>query len=285
MIINHNMSAMFAHRYIKWNAKAMDKTIEKLSSGERINRAGDDASGLAVSEKMRTQIRGLRQAQRNTQNGISFLQTTEGYLAESGEILQRMRELAIQSANGIYSSEDRMQIQVELKQLVDEVDRIASHAEFNGMKMLQGDFASANSPKKMFLHVGANMDQRVRLYIGDMSAKTLGLAEGSTENRQLKVSLSTPDAANLSIGTVDNALSKVNKQRADLGAYQNRLEHTWKGIGIAAENMQAAESRIRDTDMVNQMIQFVKYQVLTQSTTSMLAQANLKPQSVLRLLG
>ncbi len=285
MVINHNMSAMFAHRHIQWNTKSMDNTMEKLSSGERINRAGDDASGLAVSEKMRSQIRGLRQAQQNTQNGISFLQTTEGYLAETGDILQRMRELSIQAANGIYSSEDRMQIQVELKQLVDEVDRIASHAQFNGMPMLQGHFASANSPRKMFLHVGANMDQRVRLYIGDMSAKSLKLSEGGGDTRQLKVSYSTPDSANMALGTIDNALRTVNKQRADLGAYQNRLEHTWKGIGVAAENLQAAESRIRDTDMVKQMTQFVKHQVLTQSTTSMIAQANLKPQAVLRLLG
>jgi flagellin len=263
----------------------MDKSMEKLASGERINRAGDDASGLAVSEKMRSQVRGLRMAQNNTQNGISFLQTTEGYLAESGEILQRMRELSVQSANGIYSDEDRMQVQVEIKQLVDEVDRIASHAQFNGMKMLQGAFASANSPKKMFLHIGANMDQRVRLYIGDMSAKSLGLSEGNPETRQLKISVSTPDTANMSIGTVDNALRRVNRQRADLGAYQNRLEHTWKGLGVAAENTQAAESRIRDTDMVREMVNFVKYQVLNQSTTSMLAQANLKSQAVLRLLG
>ncbi len=285
MVVNHNMSAIFAHRHLQWNSKGMDKTMEKLTSGERINRAGDDASGLAVSEKMRSQIRGLRQAQQNTQNGISFLQATEGYLAETGEILQRMRELSIQAANGIYSSEDRMQIQVELKQLVDEVDRISSHAEYNGMKMLQGHFASANSPRKMFLHIGANMDQRVRLYIGDMTAKALKLSDGGGETKKLNVSYSTPDSANMALGTIDNALRQVNKQRADLGAYQNRLEHTWKGLGIAAENMQAAESRIRDTDMVKQMINFVKHQVLTQSTTSMIAQANLKPQAVLRLLG
>lgn len=285
MVINHNLSAMYAHRYTQWNSLGMDKAIEKLSSGERINRAGDDASGLAVSEKMRTQVRGLRQAQKNTQNGISFIQATEGYLAETGQILQRVRELSVQSANGIYSDEDRMQIQVEVKQLVEEVDRIASHAEFNGMKMLQGAFMSANSSKKMFLHVGANTDQRIRVYIGDMSAKALGLSEGSAETRTLKVSVSRPDDANMSIATVDNALTKVNKQRADLGAYQNRLEHIWKGVGVAAENVQAAESRIRDADMVEQMIDYVKYQILNQSTTSMVAQANLRSQSVLRLLG
>lgn len=285
MVINHNLSAIYAHRYIQWNTLGMDKTIEKLSSGERINRAGDDASGLAVSEKMRTQIRGLRMAQKNTQDGISFIQVSEGYLAETGEILQRARELAVQSANGIYSPEDRSQIQVEVKQLVEEVDRIASHAQYNGLPMLQGIFASANSQQKLFLHVGANMDQRVRVYIGDMSAKALGLSEGNQETRTLKISISTPDGANMAIGTIDNALKHVNRQRADLGAYQNRLEHTWKGLGVGAENLQAAESRIRDTDMPEQIVQFVKYQILNQSTTSMLAQANLKNQSVLRLLG
>jgi len=285
MIVNHNLSAIFANRYVQWNSLSMDKTIEKLSSGERINRAGDDASGLAVSEKMRAQIRGLRAAQKNTQDGISFIQVAEGYLSETTQILQRTRELSVQAANGIYSSEDRSQIQVEVNQLVDEVDRIASQAKFNGLPMLTGAFASANSTHKLFLHVGAEMDQRIRVYIGDMSAKTLGLSDGSQQARQLKVQIDSPDNANTSIGLLDNALKTVNKQRADLGAYQNRLEHTWKGLGVGAENLQAAESRIRDTDMTEEIVNYVKYQILNQSTTAMLAQANLKSQSVLRLLG
>jgi len=295
MIINHNMSSIFASRFLKSNETSITKNIEKLSSGERITRASDDASGLAVSEKMRTQIRGLNQAGKNVQNAISFIQTTEGFLAQTQEIIQRIRELAIQAANGIYSNEDRMQIQVEVSQLVDEVNRIASQAQFNGFNMLTGRFsrpAATNTAQGgvatlsgMFFHVGANMDQRIRVFIGDMSADALKLAsrkEGG--ERQLLVSLSTPEMANTSIGKLDEALKIVNKQRADLGAYQNRLEKTLKGIWIAEENIQAAESRIRDTDMANEMADFVKNQILMQSTTSMLAQANLKSQAVLQLL-
>ena len=179
MIINHNMSAIFAQRQNSWNNKAVEGNIEKLSSGLRINRAGDDASGLAVSEKMRAQIRGLQRAQRNAEDGISFIQTTEGYLQETQDILQRMRELAIQSSNGIYTDEDRMQIQVEISQLVDEVNRIASHAQFNGMNMLTGRFASEFGENvvtaSMWLHIGANMDQRERVHIGTMTAQGLGI--------------------------------------------------------------------------------------------------------------
>jgi flagellin len=280
------MSAMFAQRQQKLNAWVLDKNMEKLSSGLRIARAGDDASGLAVSEKMRSQIRGLNRAEKNAMDGISFIQTTEGYLQESQDIIQRLRELAVQAANGIYADEDRMQIQVEVSSLIDEVDRIASHAQFNGMNLLTGRFARESGENlvtaSMWFHVGANMDQRVRVFIGTMTSDGLGLRQLSS--RQI-LSMSTPDLANLSIGVLDNALKAVNKQRADLGAYQNRLEFTAKGLAIGAENMQASESRIRDADMAYEMVEFTKNSILLQSATAMLAQANLKPQTVLQLLG
>jgi len=279
MIINHNLSAMFANRQVKFNELDLNKDIEKLSTGQRINRAGDDASGLAVSEKLRSQIRGLNQAGKNIENAVSFIQTTEGYLAETQDIMHRLRELAVQSANGIYSPEDRAQIQVEVSQLIDEVNRIASHAQFNGMNMLTGRFGNPNSggvvPDQMFFQVGANMDQRKQVYIGTMTANALKVAG---------VSISTPDKANAAIGSVDAAMTRISKQRADLGAYQNRFEMAAKGVAVAAENMQAAESLIRDTDIAEQMVSYTKNQILMQSSTAMLAQANLKPRSVLTLL-
>ncbi len=282
MVINHNMSSMFANRELGISNSELMGNIEKLSSGEKINRAGDDASGLAVSEKMRSQIRGLNQANRNVQNGISFIQSTEGYLQETTNILQRIRELSVQSANGIYSDEDRMQIQVEVSQLVAEVDRIASQAQFNGMTLLTGRFsANSTSADAMRFQVGANMDQNVDAYIGTMTAQALGL-RNTTDDAQLTIS--TPDTANIAIGALDNALKIVNKQRADLGAYQNRFEMASDGIGIAAENLQSAESRIRDTDMAEAMVDYTKNSILTQAGTAMLAQANSQSQNVLALL-
>jgi flagellin len=286
MIINHNMSAQYANRLLKYQGLEVDKNIQKLSSGLRINKAGDDASGLAVSEKLRSQIRGLNQAERNIENAISFIQTSEGYLSETHDILHRIRELSVQSANGIYTDEDRMQIQVEVSQLVDEVNRIASHAQFNGMNILTGAFADPNiggtDLRQMYFQVGANMDQRERVFIGTMTAEALGIAGGQGVGES--ISISTPDLANQTIGMVDTALQVVSKQRADLGAYQNRFEMAAKGVAVAAENMQAAESQIRDTDMASEMVAFVKNQILVQAGTAMLAQANLKPQSVLQLL-
>ena len=286
MIINHNMSALYANRLVKFKEWDLNKDIEKLSSGQRINRGGDDASGLAVSEKLRSQIRGLNQAGRNIENGISFIQTTEGYLQETHDIMHRLRELAVQSANGIYTDEDRMQIQVEVSQLVDEVNRIASHAQFNGMNMLTGAFANpaqgGTDARQMFFQIGANMDQSERVFIGTMTAKALGLQETGASARS--ISISTPDQANRVIGIVDNAMKSISRQRADLGAYQNRFEMAAKGVAVAAENMQAAESLIRDTDIAAQMVEYVKNSILMQSSTAMLAQANLKPRSVLQLL-
>ena len=285
MVINHNMSAMFDNRKLGVTGLSLNKDMEKLSSGLRINRAGDDASGLAVSEKMRSQIRGLNQASQNAQNGISFIQTTEGYLQETTDLMQRIRELAVQSSNGIYSDEDRMQIQVEVSALVSEVDRIASSAQFNGMNMLTGRFARPTGENvvtaSMWFHIGANMDQRTQVFIGTMSAMALGIREIGTE---AKLSIATPEEANRAIGTIDEALKKINKQRADLGAYQNRLDLTVKGLDISAENLQASESRIRDADMASQMVEFTKNSVLQQAGTAMLAQANTQSQTVLSLL-
>ena len=285
MVINHNMSALYSNRQLGVTNQGLQKDMEKLSSGERINRAGDDASGLAVSEKMRSQIRGLNQASQNAQNGISFIQVTEGYLQETTDIMQRIRELAVQSSNGIYSDEDRMQIQVEVSQLVAEVDRIASTAQFNGMNMLTGRFVQSTGENtvtgSMWFHIGANMDQRMQVFIGTMTSEALGIREIGTET---PMSLASPDMANRAIGTIDEALKKINKQRADLGGYQNRMEYAVRGLDISAENMQASESRIRDTDMASQMVEFTKNQVLTQAGTAMLAQANSQSQNVLSLL-
>ena len=285
MIINHNMSAMFSQRTLGHTNVMNQKNIEKLSSGLRINRAGDDASGLAVSEKMRSQIRGLNQASANAQNGISFIQVAEAFLQETTDVIQRIRELSVQSSNGIYSAEDRLYIQVEVSQLIAEVDRIASHAQFNGMNMLTGRFARETGENtvtaSMWFHIGANMDQRTRAYIGTMTAKALGVRNVGDENI---MTIDTPETANRAIGTLDEAIKKINKQRADLGAYQNRLELTVVGINIAAENLQASESRIRDVDMAKEMVDYTKNQILTQSGTAMLAQANQATQSVMTLL-
>ena len=285
MIINHNMSAMFSQRTLGHTHLLNQKNIEKLSSGLRINRAGDDASGLAVSEKMRSQIRGLNQASANAQNGISFIQVAEAFLQETTDVIQRIRELSIQSSNGIYSAEDRLYIQVEVSQLIAEVDRIASHAQFNGMNMLTGRFAQETGENtvtaSMWFHIGANMDQRTRAYIGTMTAKALGVRNIGDESI---MTIDTPETANRAIGTLDEAIKKINKQRADLGAYQNRLELTVVGINIAAENLQASESRIRDVDMAKEMVEYTRNQILTQSGTAMLAQANQQTQSVMSLL-
>ena len=282
MIINHNMSAINANRQLKYSSWEVSARMEKLASGERINKAGDDASGLAVSEKMRTQIQGLRQAERNTEDGMSFIQTAEGYLGQTASIIQRIRVLAIQSANGIYSNEDRQLIQVEVSALVDEVDRIASQAEFNRFKLLTGEFSRVNPKASMWFHLGANMNQRKRVYIGTMTAQAFAFRDATGK---VLISLSSPEGSNSAIGIMDNSLLRLNKQRADLGAYFNRLEKTAKGLMGAFENIQAAESRIRDADVAEEMVEFTKNQVLVQSGTAMLAQANMQSQSALRLLG
>jgi flagellin len=279
------MSASYANRLLQVRENSVNENIAKLASGTRINKGADDASGLAVSEKLRAQVKGLNAANKNIENAVSFIQTTEGYLNETQDILHRMRELSVQSANGIYGEEDRAQIQVEVDQLVDEVNRIASHAQFNGMALLDGSRSSkteAGSP--VYFQVGANLDQRESVEIGSMTAEALGLAnaQGGTGG---SLSLASSDEANTAISTIDSALKQVSKQRADLGAYQNRFEMAGQGVAVAAENMQAAESRIRDTDIATEMVDFVKNQILSQAGSAMLAQANVKSQSVMQLLG
>jgi flagellin len=279
MIINHNLSAVFAHRQLKFNYNAVDKNVEKLSSGMRINRGGDDPAGLAVSEKLRTQIRGLRQAARNIEDATSFIQTTEGYLQESQDVIQRIRELAIQSSNGIYTPEDRMQIQVEVSSLLAEVDRVATTAQFNGMNMLMGEFADprvGNPTNSMWFHLGPNANQRVVAYVGTMTTQGLKIDN---------ISISNPEDANTAIGKLDYALNVISKQRADLGAYQSRMENAVAGVMSAYENTMASESRIRDTDMAEEMVDYVKNQILVQTSVAMLAQANMKSIAVLDLLG
>ena len=279
MQINHNLPAMFVSRQLQSASRGLEKSIEKLSSGERINRSGDDATNLAVSEKMRTQIRGLRQAERNAMNGLSFIQVAEGNMTQVNDILQRIRELSVQSANGIYSSADRMQIQVEVSQLVQEVDRISTTAEFNRMKLLTGDFAKNSKTGSIFFHVGPNQDQRIRAFISTMNTSAFQLRKGSST-----MNLGTVAAANSMIGTVDSAIDVLNRQRADLGAYYNRIETTVQALQSGYENMVAADSRIRDTDMAEELLEFTRSQLKLQSGTAMFAQANLSSKLVLSLL-
>lgn len=278
MIINHNMSSAYAARQAGINGTNIQKDMEKLSSGMAINRSSDNAAGLSISEKMRSQIRGLNQASKNVSDMSSFVQTADGYLQETVDILQRVRELAVQSANGIFSEEDRMQISVECNALISEVDRIASQAQFNGMNILTGRFAENG----VQFQIGANMDQNIKVNVGNMSAEALGL-KGNQEGG-VAVSVEDQESSNMTIATIDEALKIVLKQRGDLGANMNRAEMAQKGIDVAAENLQASESRIRDTDVCREMVNYVKDAILQQASTAMLAQANNSSQNVLRLL-
>lgn len=362
MRIQHNISALNTHRNLAFNNAQASKNLEKLSSGYKINRAGDDAAGLAISEKMRGQIRGLDMAQKNSQDGISLIQTAEGALHETHAILQRMRELAVQSSNDTNMNEvDREAMQSEIKALTDEINDISTRTEFNTQKLIDGSFTD-----KKF-HIGANKDQELTINISNMNAEKIGLNENATfkksggevDNDTLKkagISVSGNDAkiksgatlqkgeeiyvsggggkyfklsdvervsgdkitfkkdakavvtasganikagsgqvmqlsiedqksANAAIETINSALNKVSTQRADLGAIQNRLEHTINNLGASSENLTAAESRIRDTDMAKEMMGFTKNNILMQAAQSMLAQANQQPQGVLQLLG
>lgn len=280
MQINNTSSAMFAVRQMNNSQRRLDKSIEKLATGMRINRAGDDATNLAVSEKMRTQIKGLKVAEMNALSGLSFIQVAEGNLGQVNEIMQRIRSLAVQSANGIYSEKDRGQIQVEVSQLIEEVDRLSTQAEFNRMKLLDGSLSRRSRTATIFFHVGPNQDQRIRAYIATMNGKAFGLVEGANK----KKSIATVGEANDMIGIVDEAIDKLNRQRADLGGYANRMETTVEALRIGYENMIVAESRIRDVDMAEELVNFTKSQVLLQSSTAMLAQANFSTGLVLKLL-
>lgn len=378
MRINNNIMALNAHRQLSINNTNTQKSLEKLSSGYRINRAGDDAAGLAISEKMRAQIRGLNMASKNAQDGISLIQTAEGALTEAHAILQRMRELAVQSSNDTNVTTDRQALQDEVNQLAEELSRIANNTEFNTQKLLNGSFTG-----KLF-HIGANEDQNISLSIANMDAETLGVLdtasataalsgtvavdaestyeivkfddkisissteysygwkdadgnvvavsedgvtftalEGAVEVDELGsatlvdsisfdlgekfefgnvtisaaesntveakasagINISDQSSANSAISAIDKALNKVSTERSKLGAVQNRLEHTIKNLDTSAENLQAAESRIRDVDMAKEMMEFTKQNILQQAATAMLAQANMAPQTVLKLLG
>jgi flagellin len=280
MRINHNISALNTYRQLTTNTTSGGKSLEKLSSGFRINRAGDDAAGLAISEKMRGQIRGLNQAERNAQDAISLIQTAEGALNETHSILQRMRELAVQAASDTNTSKvdgvegDRDEIQKEIEQLLQEMDRISTDTEFNTMKLLNGSYSTTS----LSFQVGANAKQVVTLNVTDMSA-TSGLKLTTTN-----VNLASQVSASAAITTIDTAIRTVSSERAKLGAVQNRLEHTINNLNTTAENLTASESRIRDVDMAKEMMEFTKNSILQQAATAMLAQANQQPQGVLQLL-
>jgi flagellin len=272
MIINHNISALNTYRQLSINNTTASKSLEKLSSGLRVNRAGDDAAGLAISEKMRGQIRGLDQATRNSQDAISLIQTAEGALNETHSILQRMRELAVQAASDTNTGEDRGAIGQEITELKSEIDRIASQTEFNTQKLLNGSAAG------YIFQIGANADQTISLSISNMAASALGVDGVSI------ISGTTASSASSMITTIDTAINSVSTARAALGAQQNRLEHTINNLGTSSENLTAAESRIRDVDMAKEMMAFTKNSILQQAATAMLAQANQAPQNVLQLL-
>ncbi|WP_214711582.1 MULTISPECIES: flagellin Hag [unclassified Exiguobacterium] len=278
MIINHNLNSMNAHRNMSFNTAQTGKAMEKLSSGLRINRAGDDAAGLAISEKMRGQIRGLDMAAKNAQDGISMIQTAEGALNETHSILQRMRELAVQSATDTNTNPDRVEIQKEVTQLAKEVTRISATTEFNSQKLLDGSDADG----KVF-QIGANTGQSLTLTLGNMSAATLLVGTGSGE-ATVGIDVSTQTAANTAITTIGTAIETVSGERSKLGATQNRLEHTINNLNTSAENLQAAESRIRDVDMAKEMMNFTKNNILNQAAQAMMSQSNQQPQAVLQLL-
>ena len=310
MRIQHNISALNTHRNLAFNNAQASKNLEKLSSGYKVNRAGDDAAGLAISEKMRGQIRGLDMATKNAQDSVSLIQTAEGALNETHAILQRMRELAVQSANDTNVSSDREAIQLEINSLAKEITRISTDTEFNTQKLLTGSFGGkvqsaadfdinkATTTGGKVFHIGANSSQAINMSIGNMSATALGVkALGNDEAdsvvaldedakiSEVGINLSTQTAANNSIKALDLALNRVSETRASLGAVQNRLEHTINNLGATSENLTAAESRIRDTDMAKEMMGFTKNNILMQAAQSMLAQANQQPQGVLQLLG
>ncbi|MEX3911785.1 flagellin Hag [Bacillus paralicheniformis] len=294
MRINHNIAALNTLNRLSSNNGASQKNMEKLSSGLRINRAGDDAAGLAISEKMRGQIRGLEMAQKNSQDGISLIQTAEGALTETHAILQRMRELTVQAGNtGTQQSEDLSAIKDEMDALIEEIDGISNRTEFNGKKLLDGTFKDTGDPattKSLTFQIGANATQQIGVTIEAMSADALGTSD-TLNISSLDVTKFADNAANTpdvgfdaQLKIVNDAINQVSTQRAKLGAVQNRLEHTINNLGASSENLTAAESRIRDVDMAKEMSEFTKNNILSQASQAMLAQANQQPQNVLQLL-
>ena len=279
MIINFNQAASFANRIVNINDNNIQNSMNALSSGKRINSAKDDASGLAVSTKMQSMIRGLNQASRNITDGSSMLNVASGYLQETTDILQRIRELAVQSSNSIYSDDQRAMIQIEVSQLVSEIDRIASSATFNGLHLFTGRFATGN--EEITLHIGSQSDQQISFNLETATAEALGL---KNIQGQESLSILSSDEANIAISTIDNAILHISKQQALIGANQNRMEVAKQGIDIAAENMAAANSRIEDADMAETVVEYTKNQILREASVAMLAQANSQSSSVLALL-
>jgi len=305
MIINHNIAALNTSRSLNSASAAQSKSMEKLSSGLRINRAGDDAAGLAISEKMRGQIRGLDQASRNAQDGISLIQTAEGALNETHDILQRMRELAVQSGNDTNTDDDRGQLQKEVDELAKEITRISNTTEFNTKKLLNGAADGSASggvanAADLTLQIGANSNQTMTLSVKAMDASSLGVAGGASDaaatgsaaavtTKGIDISTkgsnsSAAVTATKAIDTIDAAIKKVSDERSKLGANQNRLEHTINNLGASSENLTAAESRVRDVDMASEMVKQTKNSILSQAAQAMLSQANQQPQGVLQLL-
>jgi flagellin len=271
--IYNNVEAQNAHRQLSNTNAKLSGTMERLSSGLRINRAADDAAGLAVSEEMRTQIRGMKVASRNALDGVSLVQVADGALGGVNDMLQRIRDLAVQAANGTLTDQQRSNLDQEVQSVVAEMARVASDTEFNGIKILSGSVATAACA--VTLQVGANGSQVIAFTIATMTASDLGISG---------VAVSTSASATAAIASIDAAIRNVNSQRASMGAIQNRLEQTISRLDLTSENLQAAESRIRDADMASEMIDFTRNQILQQSGTAMLAQANQAPQSILKLL-
>ncbi|MHA6165755.1 flagellin Hag [Bacillus mojavensis] len=295
MRINHNIAALNTLNRLSSNNSASQKNMEKLSSGLRINRAGDDAAGLAISEKMRGQIRGLEMASKNSQDGISLIQTAEGALTETHAILQRMRELTVQAGNTGTQDKatDLQSIQDEIVALRDEIDGISNRTEFNGKKLLDGTFKATGdaTEKDLVFQIGANATQQISVNIESMFATALGTNDTTLNIKSLDVTKFADNAADVAndgfdaqLKIVDDAINQVSTQRAKLGAVQNRLEHTINNLSASGENLTAAESRIRDVDMAKEMSEFTKNNILSQASQAMLAQANQQPQNVLQLL-
>lgn len=282
MRINHNIPALNAHRMLNRNSNASSSVLERLSSGKRINRAADDAAGMAISEKMKSQINGLKMASRNSLDGVSLIQTAEGAMNEVHSMLQRMRELTVQASNGTYNDEDLTAVQNEINELVEEIDNIAETTQFNGKKICDGSISGDIS-----LQIGANKDETMEFQLVDITASGLGSydASGNLTESIKDINITTNDEASAAITVVEDAIKQISDGRSTLGALQNRLEHTIANVDNASENLTAALSRIEDTDMALEMSEYTKYNVLIQAGTSMLAQANQRPQSILQLLG
>ena len=285
MRIQHNITALNSHRNLTNNNSSLTKNLEKLSSGYRINRAGDDAAGLAISEKMRAQITGLQTAQKNSEDGVSLVQTAEGALTEVHSMLNRMVELATQSANGTYSSANRTEMQKEVKALRAEINRISNTANFNGTTLFSG--LGANNTKEVAIHAGetSKTQNQIKITLQSMNTSNMGKdAAGKAIDIEKNVNIETATAARTSIDIINNAIDAISSMRSDFGALQNRLEHTINNLGVQTENLSAAESRIRDVDMAKEMMAYTKNNILVQASQAMLAQANQVPQGVLQLL-